>query len=49
MKMVFVQLKMILGEMYSFYDKLYTSKNINDVKIDNYISNIEISSLSSVD
>ena len=35
--------------MCSFYEKLYTSKNINDVDIDNYISNIEIPSLSHVD
>ena len=35
--------------MCSFYEKLYTSKNINDVDIDNYISNIEIRSLSPVD
>ena len=32
----------MMGEMCSFYEKLYTSKNINDVDIDNYISNIEI-------
>ena len=39
----------IMGEMCSFYEKLYTSKNINDVDIDDYLSNIEIPSLSSVD
>ena len=39
----------IMGEMCSFYEKLYTSKNISDTDIDNYLSNTEIPKLSSND
>ena len=38
-----------MGEMCSFYEKLYTSKNISDTYIDNYLSNTEIPKLSSDD
>ena len=39
----------IMGEMCSFYEKLYTSKNISDTDIDNYLSNTEIPKLYSDD
>ena len=32
----------ILGEMCNFYENLYTSKNINDNDIDNYLQSIDI-------
>ena len=31
----------ILGEMFNFYENLYTSKNINDNDIDNYLQTID--------
>ena len=32
----------IIGEMCKFYEKLYTSKEINDENIDGYLENINV-------
>ena len=39
----------IMGEMCSFYEKLYTSQNISDVDIDTYLADIDTPKLSSVE
>ena len=39
----------IMGEMCSFYEKLYTSQNISDVAIDTYLADIDSPKLSSVE
>ena len=36
----------ILGQMCSYYEKLYQSKNRDDLEIDNYLSNSNIPQLS---
>ena len=39
----------VLGEMCNYYENLYTSKNINDHDIDNYLNQCDIPKLSQID